>query len=51
MRRSTMETEFIKGIRELETIRAEALSKRSDARQHQAAYVAFRQAEIDTASL
>jgi len=39
----------IKGIRELETIRAEALSKRSDGRHHQAAYLAFRQAEIDTA--
>lgn len=51
IRRSTMETEFIKGIRELETIRVEALAKRNDARQYHAAYLAFRQAEIDTAFL
>ena len=51
MRRSTMETAFINGIRELETIKTEALTKRSYAKQHQAAYMAFRQAEIDTAFL
>ena len=47
MRRNTMETEFIKGIRELETVAADTLTKRSGAKQHQAAYLAFRQAEID----
>src|SRR5580704_12101820 len=44
MRRSTMETAFINGIRELETIKTEALTKRSYAKQHLAAYTAFRQA-------
>jgi hypothetical protein len=51
MRRSTMETVFINGIRELETIRTEALTKQSYAKQHQAACMAFRQAEIDVAFL
>ena len=51
VRRSTMQTEFIRGIRELETLRAEALTQRNDARQHHAAYMAFRQAEVDTALL
>lgn len=51
VRRSTMQTEFIKGVRELEALRAEALTRRNDVRQHHAAYVAFRQAEADTALL
>ena len=46
-----METEFIKGIRELETLRAEALARRNDARQHHAAYLGFRQAQVDMALL
>jgi hypothetical protein len=49
MRRNTMETEFIKGIRDLETMRVEALAKRRDYTQYQSAYLAFRQSEIDTA--
>jgi DNA-binding helix-hairpin-helix protein with protein kinase domain len=49
MRRSAMETELLKGVRDLETIRAEALAKRQDARQYQEAYLALRQAERDTA--
>jgi DNA-binding helix-hairpin-helix protein with protein kinase domain len=51
VRRSTMQTEFIKGVRELEALRAEALTRRNDVRQYHAAYVAFRQAEADTALL
>jgi DNA-binding helix-hairpin-helix protein with protein kinase domain len=51
MRRSTMETAFINGIRELETMRTEALTKRNYAKQHEAAYMAFRRAEIDNALL
>jgi len=49
MRRSTMEAELLKGVRDLETIRAEALAKRRDATPYQAAYLSFRQAEIDAA--
>lgn len=47
MRRSSMETELLKGAHELETIKAEALARRRDARQHQAAYLALREAEED----
>jgi DNA-binding helix-hairpin-helix protein with protein kinase domain len=51
MRRNAMETELLKGVRDLETIRAEALAKRRDATQYQAAYLSFRQAETDAALL
>jgi DNA-binding helix-hairpin-helix protein with protein kinase domain len=51
MRRSTIETGLINGIRELETLRSEALAKRHQAKQHHAAYIAFRQAEADATHL
>ena len=49
MRRKAMETELFKGVRDLETIKAEALAKRRDAKQYEAAYQVFRQAETDAA--
>jgi DNA-binding helix-hairpin-helix protein with protein kinase domain len=51
MRRTAMETELLKGVRDLETIRAEALAKRRDATPYEAAYLSFRQAETDAALL
>ena len=51
MRRTAMETELLKGVRDLETIRAEALAKRRDATPNEAAYLSFRQAETDVALL
>lgn len=47
-RKKALETELLKGIRELETIRAEAMARRQDARPHQAPYMNFRQAEEDS---
>jgi len=47
VRRNAMETELLKGIRELETQKAEALTKRKDARQHEKAYLALKQVEVD----
>jgi hypothetical protein len=47
MRRNTMQTALLKGIRELETLKAEALTKRRSATQWQRAYVVFKQAEVD----
>jgi DNA-binding helix-hairpin-helix protein with protein kinase domain len=47
MRRKAMETELLTGIRELETLRAEAVTKRSSVTQYQGAYLAFRQSEVD----
>lgn len=47
MRRNTMETELLKGVGDLETLRAEALARRRDPRQHQSSYFAFKQAEVD----
>ena len=47
MRRNAMETELLKGVGDLETLKAEAQAKRRDARQHQGAYLAFKQAEVD----
>jgi DNA-binding helix-hairpin-helix protein with protein kinase domain len=51
MRRSTIETGLINGIKELETLRSEALAKRHQAKQYHVAYIAFRQAEADAALL
>ena len=48
MRRSALETELLNGARDLETLRAGALAKRRDAKQYQATYLAFRQAETQT---
>lgn len=48
-RRNVMETALIKGIRDLETIKAEALAKRRDTRPYEAAYIVFKQAQIDAA--
>jgi DNA-binding helix-hairpin-helix protein with protein kinase domain len=50
VRRSALEAELIKGGRDLETIRAEALANRGDASQYQVHYLAFRQAEADAAA-
>lgn len=47
MRRNAMETELLKGVRDLETLKAEALTKRRSATQYQGAYAALRQAEAD----
>ena len=47
MRRSLMETELLKGTQDLETIKAEALARRRDARQYEAAYLALLEAEED----
>ena len=47
MRRSALETELLKGVQELETIKAEALANRRNARPHQSAYLAFLEAEED----
>lgn len=47
LRRSAMETELLKGVRDLETLKAEALTKRRSAAQYQGAYVALKQAEVD----
>jgi len=48
--RSALEAEPIKGGRDPEAIRAEALANRGDASQYQAHYLAFRQAETDAAA-
>jgi hypothetical protein len=47
MRRNAMEIELLKGLRDLETIKAAILTKRRSAAQYRGAYVALRQAEID----
>ena len=47
MHRNAMETELLKGVRDLETLKAAALTKRRSATQYQGAYVALRQAETD----
>lgn len=51
MRRNAMETELLKGVKDLETIRADALAKRGHTGPYQAAYLSFQQAEIDAAFL
>jgi DNA-binding helix-hairpin-helix protein with protein kinase domain len=51
VRRSTMETELLKGVRDLETIREESLARRRHANHYERAYIAFRQAETDASSL
>jgi DNA-binding helix-hairpin-helix protein with protein kinase domain len=48
-RRSAMETTLLQGAKELEAIRAEALTKRNDFKEYQTAYLAMRQAERDAA--
>jgi DNA-binding helix-hairpin-helix protein with protein kinase domain len=47
MRRNAMATELLKGLRDLETLKAAVLTKRRSASQYQGAYVALRQAEAD----
>jgi DNA-binding helix-hairpin-helix protein with protein kinase domain len=47
MRRSAMETELLKGVTELETIKAEAIAIRRNASPHQSAYLALLEAEED----
>ena len=42
-----MEGELLKGVRDLETLKAEALTKRRSVTQYQGAYLAHRQAEVD----
>ena len=51
MRRNHTETELLKGVGELETIKAEALARRRDATPYQSKYLAFRQAEEDWKSI
>ena len=51
MRRSAMETELLKGVHDLETLRAELLAKRRNASQYERAYLAFKQSEMDTSFL
>jgi DNA-binding helix-hairpin-helix protein with protein kinase domain len=51
MRRNNTETELLKGVGELETIKAEALARRVDATPYQSRYLAFRQAEEDWKSI
>ncbi len=51
MQRNALEAELIKGVRDLETLRAEALANRRDASRYHADYLAFRQAETDAARL
>jgi DNA-binding helix-hairpin-helix protein with protein kinase domain len=51
MRRNKTETDLLKGVGELETIKAEALARRRDARPYHATYLAFRQAEEDWKSI
>jgi hypothetical protein len=48
MRRSSMERALLQGARELETISAEALTKRNAFREYQTIYMAMREAEIDS---
>src|SRR5262249_36645831 len=50
-RRSAMETALLQGARELEAIRAEALEKRNNFKEHLTAYMAMRQAEKDATLL
>ena len=42
IRRNAMQADLLKGIRDLETLRAEALTRRRSAIQHQGAYLAFK---------
>jgi len=51
MRRNNTETELLKGVGELETIKAQALARRRDATPYQSKYLAFRQAEEDWKSI
>jgi DNA-binding helix-hairpin-helix protein with protein kinase domain len=51
VRRNNTETELLKAVGELETIKAEVLARRRDPRAHHAAYLAFRQAEEDWKAL
>jgi DNA-binding helix-hairpin-helix protein with protein kinase domain len=50
-RRSAIETALLQGARELEAIRAEALEKRNNFKEHLTAYMAMRQAEKDATLL
>lgn len=47
VRRSAMQAELIKGVRDLETIRAESAAARRGAGQYEAAYKMYRQSEMD----
>jgi hypothetical protein len=47
VRRGAMETALLKGVRELEMIKAEAEAKRRSSAQFEGAYRTYRQAEID----
>ena len=47
MRRRTMQADLLKGMRELETLKAEALTRRRSATQYQGVYLAYKQAEVD----
>ena len=51
MRRSAMETVLLNGPKDLEMFRVNALTQREEFQKHQAAYLAMRQAEIDTTAL
>jgi DNA-binding helix-hairpin-helix protein with protein kinase domain len=49
--RASIETDIIRGARDLELIKAEALNKRRSPTDYRQAYLEFKQAEIDAASL
>jgi DNA-binding helix-hairpin-helix protein with protein kinase domain len=51
MRKSAMETALLNGPKDLEMLRANALTKRNEFRQYQAVYLAMRQAKIDATAL
>jgi len=46
-RRSSIEAELLKGAPSLETIKAETMVRRADAKQYRATYMAYAQAELD----
>jgi DNA-binding helix-hairpin-helix protein with protein kinase domain len=47
MRRNAMETALLQGGKELEALKADALTQRKNFREYQTAYITLRQAEID----
>jgi DNA-binding helix-hairpin-helix protein with protein kinase domain len=47
MRRNTMQTEFVRVVRELESLKADILAKRRSVLQYQPAFIALKQAEAD----
>ena len=46
-----METTLLRGAKDLEALKVDALTKRSNLKEYEAAYVAMRQAETDASLL